>query len=142
MKNRHTPPTLMTAPITSRRVTFWWKISAAGAMISTGVRAKRVCAMPVAVYSVAISERLTPTNGPKNIDQKAHFSALRSFNALRSGAALPLENRNSSRRNPASPMVPRIMVEANGMLILSGIRSSAPSGTASAEILRMCSAAS
>ena len=49
MKKRLTPTTLMTAPRTSRGDTFWWKNQAAGAMISTGVRAKRVCAMPVEV---------------------------------------------------------------------------------------------
>ena len=40
---------------------------AAGAMMKMGVRAKSVCAMPVAVYWVASSDALTPMNGPKMV---------------------------------------------------------------------------
>ena len=48
-KNILAPMTLMTAPSTSRAVTFWWKSRADGAMMSTGVSAKSVWAMPVEV---------------------------------------------------------------------------------------------
>ena len=53
--------------MTSRTVTFWWNRMAAGAMMKMGVRAKSVCAMPVAVYWVASSDALTPMNGPKMV---------------------------------------------------------------------------
>ena len=72
--------------MTSRTVTFWWKRMAEGAIMRMGVRAKRVWAMPVAVYWVANSDALTPMNGPKMVEAKTHHIALRSRTALRSFA--------------------------------------------------------
>ena len=40
----------MVAPMISRGVTRWWKSQAAGAMMSMGVRANRVWAMPVEFF--------------------------------------------------------------------------------------------
>ena len=84
MKNRHTPTTETTAPMTSRRVTLWWKSRAEGARMSTGVRAKSVWAMPVEVYCVASSEALTPIKGPKTVAPSRHHMALRSCTAWES----------------------------------------------------------
>ena len=77
-KNRHTPTTLITAPMTSRSITFWWNRMAAGAMMRTGVSAKSVWAMPAEVNWVASNEALTPMNGPKMVDASTHYIALRS----------------------------------------------------------------
>ncbi len=64
-KNRPTSATLISATTTSLGLTFWWNIIADGAMISTGVSAKMVCATPVEMYCLTSSERFTPTKGPR-----------------------------------------------------------------------------
>ena len=50
-------------------------------MMSIGVSAKSVCAMPAEVYCVANSDALTPMNGPKKVDANTHHIALRSLMA-------------------------------------------------------------
>lgn len=126
-KKRQTPATLITAPMTSRRRTRWWKRSAAGAMMSTGVRAKRVWAMPVEVYCVARREALTPMKGPKTVAPKTHHIALRSWMAWLSFATACLSKRKWSRANPASPIKARIIVAAKGTVRNRGRGRRAPS---------------
>ena len=103
-KNKHTPATLTTAPMTSRTVTLWWNRMAAGAMMRMGVSAKMVCAMPAEVYIVANNDALTPMKGPKMVEANTHPIALRSRMALRNFAKPSLQNSINDRKKPASPM--------------------------------------
>lgn len=50
-------------------------------MMSMGVSAKSVCAMPAEVNCVANSDALTPMNGPNMVDASTHHIALRSLTA-------------------------------------------------------------
>ena len=54
---------------------------AAGAMMSMGVSAKSVWAMPAEVNCVANSDALTPMKGPNMVDASTHHIALRSLKA-------------------------------------------------------------
>ena len=57
----------MTAPTTARQVIFSWKSQYEGSRMIIGVIAISVEAIPAAVYCTAISEKPTPTKGPKMV---------------------------------------------------------------------------
>lgn len=59
--------TEMMAPMTARQVIFSWKSQYEGRRMMIGVIAISVEAMPAAVYCTAISEKPTPTKGPKMV---------------------------------------------------------------------------
>ena len=76
----------MIAPTTERQVIFSWKSQYEGRRIMMGVIAISVEAMPAAVYWTAISEKPTPTNGPKIVVAVATESPFLSCIASRNGA--------------------------------------------------------
>ena len=69
---------MINVPITSLTEIFCLWMMAYGAMMSTGVSAIRVEAMPALAYCTAISESDTPRKGPKKVVKAAKVMPLRS----------------------------------------------------------------
>ena len=88
-KNRLTPMTEIKAPTIAFQVIFSWKSQYEGRRMMMGVIAISVEAMPAAVYCTAISEKPTPTKGPKMVVAVATVSPFLSCIASRKGA-IPL----------------------------------------------------
>jgi len=81
--------TEMKAPTIAFQVIFSWKSQYEGRRMMMGVIAISVEAMPAAVYCTAISEKPTPTKGPKMVVAVATVSPFLSCIASRKGA-IPL----------------------------------------------------
>lgn len=104
-KNRLTPMTEIMAPSTARQVIFSWKSQYEGSKMIMGVIAINVEAMPAAVYCTAISEKPTPTKGPKMVVAVATERPFLSCMASRKGA-IP-SRKYSNREKPMMPAMQR-----------------------------------
>lgn len=72
-----------------------------------------VCAIPALVYSVAIKERLTPTNGPKIAAPNAHDMARESCRPSIKRCFAVFENKSRAMVNPINPVIARIFTSLN-----------------------------
>ena len=87
----------MTAPRTLRAVMGCLKSHQAGKMMMMGVSAMSVLAMPAAVYCTAMSEKPTPTKGPKMVVATAAVMPFRSDKLRRSGSKVSLKYINTAK---------------------------------------------
>ena len=103
IKNRITPPTAITAPITSLIVSLSFKNITAGGIIKIGTIDIIVDATPVVVYFTDKSEKETPKNGPKNAPMLNRVIAFLFFTALKSFVQLRVTRKINA--NPITPVI-------------------------------------
>ena len=115
-KNKATPTMVINVPMTSFTEIFCLWMSAYGTMISTGVSAIRVEAMPALAYCTAMSESDTPRKGPKIVVKVAKVMPFLSWIALPTCGS-DLVNAKM-RKKPAKPAMARMQVPANGIILV------------------------
>ena len=112
-KKSATPVMVMSVPMTSLAVMRCLLIMAYGTMISTGVSAIRVDAMPALAYWTAISDRDTPRKGPKKVVRAAKPMPLQSCSASRTCQRDLRRARMAAK--PIRPKTARMKVPAKGI---------------------------
>lgn len=83
-------------------------------MMSTGVSAMMVEAIPDSVYCTAIRDSETPRNGPKIVARVIKLNPFLLWKALRRRWVCFV--RSIIRKKPANPAIARIMVEEKGRM--------------------------